>query len=276
MDLETLLGKTIDAVNRANTGERDHIEGALDAGEYLNLAKAQLPHGDWMPWLDKCAVEGRTARRWMQLAKSGMKFDTVSNLGGIMPALRQLRLDRMRRTRYEASINPPLLPPDKYAVVLADPPWTYTMHETPTRQIANHYATMTDEELADHPIQESFADDCLMFMWSPSPKLEDALGLLWAWGFQFISSGVWVKDRIGMGYHFRQQHEFILIGRKGDPPKSLPETRVSSVFDARRTAHSEKPTALHEALEGMYPVLPKLELFGRTAREGWAVWGNEI
>ena len=276
MDIETLLGKTIDAVNRANNGERDLIEGALDAGEYLNLAKARLHHGDWLPWLDKCAVDTRTAQRYMELAKSGMKYDTVSYLGGIIPALRQLRLEAKRRKNLEAVGNPSLFPPDKYALVLADPPWKYNFISTPGRRIENQYPTMTNEELAVHPIQDSFADDCLMFMWSPSPKLEDALELLRAWGFQFISSGVWVKDKIGMGFYFRQQHEFILIGRRGDPPKALPETLVSSVFDARRTAHSVKPTALHEMLEEQFPALPKLELFGRTEREGWAVWGNEV
>jgi N6-adenosine-specific RNA methylase IME4 len=26
----------------------------------------------------------------------------------------------------------------------------------------------------------------------------------------------------------------------------------------------------------MYPALPKIELFARQARAGWAVWGNEV
>ena len=276
MDLETLLGKTIDAVNRANTGERDHIEGALDAGEYLNLAKAQLPHGDWMPWLDKCAVEARTARRWMQLAKSGMKFDTVSNLGGIIPAIQQLQLEAKRRKHLEAVGNPSLFPPDKYALVLADPPWRYNFISTPGRRIENQYPTLTDEELADHPIQTSFAPDCLMYMWAPSPKLRNAMTLLEAWGFEYITHAVWTKDKIGMGFYFRQQHEDLLLGRKGNPPNPLPETRRSSVFKAPRTGHSVKPAYAHEMLEEQFPALPKLELFGRTAREGWTVWGNEV
>jgi N6-adenosine-specific RNA methylase IME4 len=26
----------------------------------------------------------------------------------------------------------------------------------------------------------------------------------------------------------------------------------------------------------MYPELPKIELFARSTREGWAAWGNEV
>jgi N6-adenosine-specific RNA methylase IME4 len=26
----------------------------------------------------------------------------------------------------------------------------------------------------------------------------------------------------------------------------------------------------------MYPDLPKIELFARNTREGWAVWGNQV
>ena len=114
-----------------------------------------------------------------------------------------------------------------------------------------------------------------MFLWASSPKLREALQVMEAWGFQYVTNAVWVKDKIGMGYYFRQEHELLLVGRKGQPPLSMPETRVSSVFKAPRTHHSAKPEAVHLALEAMYPKLPKLELFARQPREGWAVWGNE-
>ena len=32
---------------------------------------------------------------------------------------------------------------------------------------------------------------------------------------------------------------------------------------------------LYEVIEGMYPDLPKLELFSRAPRDGWTAWGNE-
>jgi predicted DNA-binding transcriptional regulator AlpA len=48
------------------------------------------------------------------------------------------------------------------------------------------------------------------------------------------------------------------------------------VIHAPRGAHSEKPDVLYEAVERMYPTLPKLELFCRgRPRPGWTGWGNE-
>jgi hypothetical protein len=41
-------------------------------------------------------------------------------------------------------------------------------------------------------------------------------------------------------------------------------------------AHSEKPIIVYEFIEQMYPDLPKIELFARSRRTGWDVWGNEV
>ena len=79
-----------------------------------------------------------------------------------------------------------------------------------------------------------------------------------------------------MGYYFRQQHELLLVATKGNLPPPKPEDRLPSVFESRRTKHSEKPAIVYEAIERMYPELPKIELFARgQARSGWSVWGNE-
>jgi len=44
---------------------------AMNTGDLLLEAKAQLDHGQWMPWLrEHCEMSGRTARLYMRLAKS--------------------------------------------------------------------------------------------------------------------------------------------------------------------------------------------------------------
>ena len=48
------------------------------------------------------------------------------------------------------------------------------------------------------------------------------------------------------------------------------------MIEARRGRHSEKPTAVRELIERMYPHASKLELFARgKPPPGWAFWGNE-
>ncbi len=52
--------------------------------------------------------------------------------------------------------------------------------------------------------------------------------------------------------------------------------RVSSVVQAPRGKHSEKPKVFYEIIERLYPKRSALELFGREVkREGWMVWGKE-
>ena len=52
---------------------------------------------------------------------------------------------------------------------------------------------------------------------------------------------VWVKDKIGMGYYARQQHELLLIAKRGEPPMPAPADRPSSVITAARDEHISKP-----------------------------------
>ena len=68
------------------------VAKALEAGHALAEAKELVPHGGWLSFLDDAGIHERTAQRYMTLAQSDMKSDTVSDLGGITPALRFLRL----------------------------------------------------------------------------------------------------------------------------------------------------------------------------------------
>lgn len=66
---------------------RKAIEHYLTAGRLLLEAKAKAAHGEWLPFLKDAGIPERTARRMMGLARSGIKSDTVTDLGGITRAL---------------------------------------------------------------------------------------------------------------------------------------------------------------------------------------------
>jgi len=59
-------------------------------------------------------------------------------------------------------------------------------------------------------------------------------------------------------------------------PTPAPANRPSSVITAPRCEHSRKPDEAYALIERMYPELPKIELFARQTRPGWAAWGNEV
>uniref|UniRef100_A0A6M3J9P0 Putative methyltransferase n=1 Tax=viral metagenome TaxID=1070528 RepID=A0A6M3J9P0_9ZZZZ len=163
----------------------------------------------------------------------------------------------------------------RYPVILADPPWRYEFTESANRAIENQYPTMTLEDICNLPIGDLVHKDAVLYLWATPPKLEESMKVLNAWGFTYRTSMVWVKDKIGMGYWARQRHEIILIGVRGDMPAPAPDVRPDSVIESPRGMHSAKPEKLHEIIEAIYPALPKIELFSRLPRNGWASWGHE-
>lgn len=70
-------------------------EKAMEAGRLLVEAKDGCPHGAWLPFLSRAGVPERRAQRLMQLARSGLKSDTVTDLGGIKAALRYIATCRL-------------------------------------------------------------------------------------------------------------------------------------------------------------------------------------
>lgn len=72
--------------------ERSAAEHAVNAGRLLCEAKEACRHGEWLPFLKRASVPERSAQRWMQLHRSGLKSDMVTDLGGVVPAMQFLRL----------------------------------------------------------------------------------------------------------------------------------------------------------------------------------------
>jgi N6-adenosine-specific RNA methylase IME4 len=58
-------------------------------------------------------------------------------------------------------------------------------------------------------------------------------------------------------------------------PVPQENARPHSVVGSPRGKHSEKPERFYEIIEAMYPEYPRVELFSRNVREGWAAWGNQ-
>jgi N6-adenosine-specific RNA methylase IME4 len=205
----------------------------------------------------------------------------------VLRAAKQMRAERAEVRRGErleriAEIskgNTALSVTARYPVILADPPWYfegYTTEEAYER--APKYPTMRLEELCALPVAELATDDAILFLWSTSAHLRIAFLLMEGWGFTYSSDAVWIKTgcTFGLGHIFRQQHETLLAGRRGNFPAPPPSTRPSSVIAAPRREHSRKPNEVYAIIEAMYPGLPKMELFARKARPGWAAWGNQI
>src|SRR5262249_46866246 len=156
---------------------------------------------------------------------------------------------------------------------LADPEWRFEPWSRETgmdRAADNHYPTNCTEVIASRDVASIAAHDCVLFLCATAPMLPHALTVMAAWGFDYRSHLVWIKDKIGTGYWFRNGHELLLVGVRGNVPAPAPGTQRSSWIECGVGVHSAKPEYFHELIEAYFPTLPKIELNRRgPAREGW-------
>lgn len=184
-----------------------------------------------------------------------------------------------RKVKAKSKIDePPVpLPEGLFNVIYADPPWQYDVNFL-SASADSYYSTMKTEEICKMVIPS--ADDAILFLWATNPLLQDALLVMESWGFSYKTNMVWVKDKIGLGFYLRGQHELLLIGVKGKigPPEE--SRRVSSVLPSvlvlSSKRHNAKPEKVYEIIEYMYPNAKYLELFAREKRRGWEAWGHEL
>jgi N6-adenosine-specific RNA methylase IME4 len=170
------------------------------------------------------------------------------------------------------------LPDKRYGVILADPEWNFEVwsEKGKDRAAENHYPTSNLTEIMTRDVAKISADDCVLFLWATAPMLQQALKVMAAWGFEYKSQATWVKHKAGTGYWFRNQHELLLVGTRGNIPAPAPGTQWASVIEAPVGAHSAKPELSLQLIEQYFPTLRKIELNRRgPARPGWDAWGNE-
>lgn len=172
------------------------------------------------------------------------------------------------------------LPDRKFGVIYADPEWKFeTWSENGKTMTApeNHYPTSPTEVIKARDVPRISADDSVLFLCATVPMLPQALEVMKAWGFDYVSGAVWIKQSIGTGYWFRMRHELLLVGTRGNIPAPAMGTQWDSVIEQPRGKHSEKPEAYLELIEAYFPNLPKIELNRRgPPRPGWSAWGNEV
>lgn len=166
------------------------------------------------------------------------------------------------------------LPAGIFNIVYCDPPWQYDFAETDNRKIENQYPTMAVDEICEMPLPE-ISEDALLLMWATAPKLLEALTVIDAWGFSYKTHAAWDKEKFGMGYWFRGQHELLLVATKGSFSPPPPEYRYSSIYKEARQGHSLKPEFYYEWIEKSFQG-NKIELFARNKRTGWESWGDQL
>jgi N6-adenosine-specific RNA methylase IME4 len=168
-----------------------------------------------------------------------------------------------------------------YSVLLLDPPWQERGGGRIKRGADRHYSVMSTARIEtllvdEWRIPERMLDPSVCFMWVTNNFLIDGLRVMNAMGFRYVTNLVWTKDRFGLGYYFRGQHELCLFGVRGKwgRPRGTSSTLLGGGLLPRRK-HSQKPDEMAEMIEDRFDG-PYLELFARREREGWDCWGDQL
>jgi N6-adenosine-specific RNA methylase IME4 len=262
---------TKEAAKKTGESERT-IQRVVKRGEAIphvaELAHTSLDKGEELDALAKLAPDRQA--QLIERAKAGEK---VSAKTEPKKARREEREAELGQAQAAGNLA---LPDKRYGVILADPEWRFEPLSRETgmdRAADNHYSTSLLDVIKERDVPSIAADDCVLFLWATVPMLPQALEVMEAWGFDYRSHVIWFKPIAGTGYWFRNKHELLLVGVKGDVPAPAMGTQWGSLMTGEAGRHSAKPDWQYHLAEMFYPNLPKIELNARRCRPGWDSWG---
>lgn len=164
----------------------------------------------------------------------------------------------------------------KYRIIYADPPWQYNnaMPEYVTTP-DDYYLLMTTEDICNMPVKNIAEKNAVLFLWTTSPHLPEALEVVKAWGFEYKTTFIWDKVKHNMGHYNSVRHEILLVCVRGSCTPDVKKLH-DSVVVIERTEHSKKPDYFRELIESLYIYGNKIELFAREVKDGWDKFGNQL
>ncbi len=196
------------------------------------------------------------------------------------------------RKQIRLALPSPELPPGKYRIFYADPPWNYNTpqhidakgfkYESGKQAtiIETHYTSMDTDSICALPILEMVWDNAILFLWATVPLINDAMRVASEWGFEYKSQFVWDKVGHNVGYYVSVRHELLLICTKGSCLPDNPKL-YDSVQSIEKTDHSRKPEEFRDIIDDLYPPnfnkeSDRIELFARGKLPShWKGWGAE-
>lgn len=180
------------------------------------------------------------------------------------------------------------MPPLGFDFIMVDPPWDFALRskkgET-NKTAAGQYACMPMDKIRSLPVAQLGRGDALLWLWGTHPMVDQQIDCCRAWGFKFVTTGVWVKTTkpydpekpvklaFGTGYRLRCASEPFIIGTLGRPETVR---NIRTAFLAPLRDHSRKPDEAYAIAERMMPgALRRADIFSRQSRPGWENWGDE-
>lgn len=170
----------------------------------------------------------------------------------------------------------------KFDILLADCPWSYNRKSTGGTNKSGsgqQYETMTLNDLVNlnKHIIPIMNENSICFLWTTVPMLEEALNVLFTWGYTYKTIITWVKRNNGLGNWFRGKTEHLLMGVRGQV-KPFRLQAPNLIISDKTLKHSEKPFESYDLINycghRMGENTKILELFARIPT--YVNWKSDV
>ena len=171
-----------------------------------------------------------------------------------------------------------------YRTVVVDPPWQPTLGETWNSRMRDKagpqrfYDTMSVPEIIT--CCPTMASQAHLYIWCLTQHVDWGYEVARAWNAEPITLFTWKKPGLGAG-RFRCNTEHVLVARIGNRIGNPfgqggrhAQATMGTLFEWPRGGHSQKPDEFFKLVETLSPE-PRLEMYARSPRPGWATWGRE-
>lgn len=278
LDAEVRIGEILSKMPKAQGGDRKSqdfksnntvtIENTKEAAaKELGFDRMQVSRFQTLA-ANKEVVE--------QIKQEARETDDLPTRTAVLQAVKIREIEQRREEIRNTFEKQDLKPGEKkYRIIYADPPWKYgnNMPEY-FGDAQDHYLLMDTADICAMPVRDIAENDAVLFMWTTSPHLPEALEVVKAWGFNYKTTFVWDKVKHNMGHYNSVRHEILLVCTRGACTPDVKKL-FDSVVSIERTEHSKKPEYFREIIETIYTHGNKIELFARVAPAGWDVFGNQ-
>lgn len=187
--------------------------------------------------------------------------------------------------------------PELFQSLMVDPPWPYDQgaqsdergnlkadkNWTGRVSSVHRYGSMSIEELCDMGKSLPIAENAHLYLWFTNAFVREATRIARAWDFKQKTIITWVKTNAGTmkprgggaGYYFRNNTEHMLFCVRGSLKTKMVHPPHTTTIHAPAAGHSQKPAKSYRLVEDSSPG-PWLEVFSRTQRPGWFLFGDQI
>lgn len=171
----------------------------------------------------------------------------------------------------------------KFDVLYVDNPWSFDMKTTGGNfksGAVQKYPTMPVADICNLPVTAIASPSCALFLWVPTAlKFSHAGPVAHAWGFDYITTVYWDKQRLGMGAWFRNVIEELLVFQRRGGSLAPFGCQLPNKIACPPGEHSTKPEAFRQLIEKATGKISRrdcVELFARRVVPGWTAAGNMV